>query len=452
MFISAIKTFRNKLAITGMCVVCSLSTTACFNGDDGLPILSTLFNSRLVVILKGTYATDRPLEFFEINNDRIFADADDNVLGIRNPVDNGCTPYVQPDCVPRYSNLPIFIDIGEIRLSSKNFGDAELTLVDSAESSEEFWDVVSDERQVYCSTFYSVDFSEDGCFRTGGLINYVEFMNGRGALYPSRDIGAEVYLHAGIFVRAFATGWGFAAGALAEDRFDNKDIIGSNVIPLLNYDPGIDQVTQQLLAPDWFPLHHTVVLGQETTLIKDFYYNGVVLEIRSNIKENLMMHSFINGNGDNQVVVAMSDWRRNHDDNLADQGLNMGGNVLTRARMFYPDVVNTMVIDGGVASNRHYYAVYITNEDAKGDNLPYAATPVRSGAGNELTNLMAQPYTIQCRYDCNYDGYPELVLSESPQIDVGPGPGFVFTSHPCGCGIDSATVASSACTAHPGCY
>ncbi len=428
------------------------TSTACFNGDDGLPILSNLFNNRLVVILKGTYATDRPLEFAEINSNRIFNDPDDNTAFVRNPVDNGCIPYVQPDCVPTYSDLPIFIDIGEIRLSSKNFGDVELNLVDSSESSEEFWDVVSDERQVYCNQLYSIDFSEDACFRTGGLINFVEFMNGTGALYPSRDIGAEVYYHAGVFVRAFATGWGFAAGALAEDSFDNKDIIGSNVIPLLNYDPNTDAVNQQLLAPDWFPLHHTVVFGQETTLVKDFYYNAVVLEIRSNIKENLMMHSFQNANGDNQVVVTMSDWRRNHDDNFADLGLNMGGNVLTRARMFYPDVVNTMVIDGGVASNRHYYSVYITNEDAKDDNLPLASTPVRNGAANELTNLMAQPYTLQCRYDCNYDGYPELVLNSSQQINVGPGPGFVFVNQPCGCGIDAATVAANSCTANPGCY
>ena len=429
-----------------------LVTSGCFNGDDGLPILSTLFNNRTVVILKGTYATDRPLEFSQINNNRLFRDLDDAVSTVLNPVDNGCTPYIQPNCVPNYSDLPIFIDIGEIRLSSKNFGDAELNLVDSSESSEEFWDVVSNERQVYCNQLYSIDFSEDACFRTGGLINFVEFMNGRGALYPSRDIGAEVYYHAGVFMRAYATGWGVAAGALSEDTFDNKDIIGSNIIPLLNYDPGTDAVTQQLLAPDWFPLHHSVVLGQETTLIKDFYYNAVVLEIRSNIKENMMLHSFVNSNSDNQVVVAFSDWRRNHDDSLADLGLNMGGSVLTRARMFYPDVVNTMTIDGGVASNRHYYAVYITNEDAKTENLPYAATPVRNGADNQLTNLMAQPYTLQCRYDCNYDGYPELVLSESAQIDVGPGPGFVFTSMPCGCGINSATVAASGCTAHSACY
>ncbi|MEQ9363879.1 MAG: hypothetical protein RIF32_06540, partial [Leptospirales bacterium] len=361
--------FKTRFFILPLMLV---SSTACFNGDDGLPILSTLFNNRLVVILKGTYATDRPLEFAQINNNRIFNDADDDTAFIRNPVDNGCVPYVEPNCVPTYSDLPIFIDIGEIRLSSKNFGDVELNLVDSSESSEEFWDVVSDERQVYCNQLYSIDFSEDACFRTGGLINFVEFMNGRGALYPSREIGAEVYYHAGVFMRAFATGWGIAAGALAEDRFDNKDIIGSNVIPLLNYDPNTDAVNQQLLAPDWFPLHHTVVFGQETTLIKDFYYNAVVLEIRSNIKENLMTHSFQNANGDNQVVVTMSDWRRNHDDSAADLGLNMGGSVLTRARMFYPDLVNTMVIDGGVASKRHYYSVFITNEDAKAENLPLA--------------------------------------------------------------------------------
>ncbi len=426
----------------------SLAHCNAFDGDDGLPLISTLINSRMVVILKGTYATDAPLNFNQINGDTIFRDSDDAIGNIGDPVTTGCLPFADPACMPRYSQLPIYIDIGEIRLSSRNPLDEDLTQVQNQEQSEEFWDVVSTERQVYCSQLYSIDFGEDACFQTGGLINFQEFMNGRGAVYPSRDIGSEVYLHAGVFVRAFATGWGFVNGALAEDRFDNRDIIGSNVIPLLNYDPNEDEVIQSLIAPDWFPLHHTIQLGQEPTLYKDFANNALVLEIRSNIKENMMLHSFQNANDETQSVVTMSDWRRNHDDSFDDRGINMGGSVLTRARMFYPAVTNTMIIDGGVESTRHYYAVYITNEQDQGDQLPYAATPVRSGSNNSLANLMPLPYTVQCRYDCRHDGYPEVVLSSSETIFTNNGPGVVYINLPCGCGIDPP----AGCDADPGCY
>ena len=85
-----------------------LLAAAC-NGDNGTPLLSTLINNRMFVVLKGTYATDRPLNTWQINDNRLFVDADDNILNLSNPTDSGCTPYVDVNCAPSYSDLPVFI-------------------------------------------------------------------------------------------------------------------------------------------------------------------------------------------------------------------------------------------------------------------------------------------------------------------------------------------------------
>ena len=173
----------------------------------------------------------------------------------------------------------------------------------------------------------------------------------------------------------------------------------------------------------------------------------MVLEIRFNIKENLMIHA-LNNAGQQQEVVTFSDWRRAHTITGSDLGFNMGGNVLTRARVYYPNLTSTLVISGGVQSERHYYAVYLTPETQQGENLPLAATPVRGGSDNTLGNLMTGTYTLQCRYDCNNDGYPELILREDTPFVIAQGPGFATRSLPCGCGIDPPT----GCAADTGCY
>lgn len=413
----------------------ALPAVRCEGSGDGAPLLAFLFNSRLALILKGTYATDRPLEFSQINNNRLFIDDDDSILNattLRFPDASGCRPFIDPDCVPNYNQLPMYLDIGEVRVSSQGFLNDELSGIDTSQASQEFWDVVAAERQVYCSQPYAQDFDTDSCFDTGGLINYQEFMNGRGALYPSTDIAAGAYYHAGIYVRGIVTGWGLTSGVISQDDFDNNDILGTNITPYVQYDPNVDEVSQQLLPPDWFPLHYSAEFGMETLMVKDFSYNAIVLEVRSNIKENLMLHSFVNNQGENQIAVSFSDWRRGHTDQTSDRGLNQGGNVLTRGRMFYPDYTSTLTIDGGTASTRHYYALYVSNAENKNEHLPYAATPVRQGSDNTLENIMPAPYVLQCRYDCRHDGYPEAVLSQSEEFIVGQGPGIVLRSLPCG--------------------
>ncbi len=415
-------------------MISGFALVGCFKGgDNGVPILSFLTNSRMVVLLKGTYASDNPLSAAEINNNRIFVDDDDSGIStLRSAGANACTPFVEPDCIPNRSDLPVWLDIGEIRLSTQQPGNDELLGIDSAEKSEDFWNVAADERQVYCSIPYTADPDLDNC-KLGGLVNYQELTNGRGVVYPSRDIQDGIYYHVGIYVRAIATGWGILNSGLAQDRFDNSEIFGANLTPYIQYDPNIDEVTRQLLPPDWFPLHYSVGPGQNFTLVKDdATYNAIVLEIRFNMFENMMVHRFVNPSSQTITAVAFSDWRRPNADSLADRGANMGGNVLTRARFFYPDITQTLVIDGGTRSTRHYYSVYQLTEENKTDHLPFAATPVRDGASNSLSYMMPGTYVIQCRYDCRADGYPELTLTESAAFEIPLGPGLTVQNFPCG--------------------
>ncbi len=377
-----------------------LTASAC-KGNTDEPLLSYLTNSRLVVILKGTYATDSPLTMAEINGDQLFRDAEDTL---------------DVDGLPAYSALPIFLDIGELRLSTKNFLDPLVT-IDTEKDAEKFWDVLSPTRQVYCSQPYAITFDNDTCYTTGGLINYVEFMNGRGALYPSRDVGAGTYLHAGIFLRGIVTGFSKVGGAVQIDKFDNNDVVGVNVQNILTYDPGVDEATRQGLPPQSFPLHHMLTWGQQPQMYMDHTHATVVLELRFNLKENLMVHSITPASGQLQTVVGASDWRKAHV-----QQFYAGGNILTRARMFYPDITSDITISGGTASVTHYYALYGRTEclDPQGtvscdinEWLPIAATPVRNGNNNVLKTIMPGEYTLQCRKDNVRDGYPEQVVRET---------------------------------------
>lgn len=382
--------------------------TGCGPADEG-PLLSLLTNNRMMVLLKGTYASDRPLEFSQINNNQLFID-DDNTDPAVEPIDS--------EGVPAYSNLDFFLDFGEIRLSTKSYL-SNLYDITSESDAEDFWDVVSTERQVYCSRLYSFEPDNEACIDSGGLVQFVEFFNGAGAIYPSRDVGPGTYTHAGVFMRGVFTGFQKQDGVRQTGFFDNNEIFGADVMPLLNYDPGIDLAQKAALPPQFFPLHHITYPGQQNYMTVGNGFVPLVLEIRFNLKENLMLHSY-SVQGDNpRTVVTMSDWRKPHDGQI-----NMGGNVLTRARMYYPDYTSTIRISGGTESTRHYYALYIENEclDPAGsfvcnrdqDTLPTAATPVRNGNDNTLANIPEGNYVLQCRYDSRHDGYPEVVLAEIP--------------------------------------
>lgn len=406
--------------VAGMLVSCANS------GDDNqfiYPALSLLTNNRLTVLLKATYASDEPLSFKDINDNQLFLNAD----GELDLTD-----------VPKYDKLPIYLDVGEIRLSTRNLLD-DLHTINTADASEDLWDVITTTRQVYCSDPYSLDLKYDSCYETGGLVNFQELMNGNGAVYPSRDIGKGTYLHVGLYVRAIVTGFARKNDEPSYTEFDNVEVKGHNILPHVNYNPGTDSATQQLLAPQFFPLHHRVEIGQHTTTMVPDIFSPQVLEIRFNMKENLMVHSYDTGTG-LRTVVSFSDWRINHSEQF-----DMGGNVFLRGRIFNPTLVNDLKITGGTSSTRHYYALYIENEcvdffeqpycEVNNSHLPIAATPVRDGT-NTLKNIGANNYMLQCLYDEAHDGFPEKVLGQIT-FTLGTGPN-IEEVH-CACGHSTQT-------------
>jgi hypothetical protein len=408
------------LLLTGL----SLFTACRKHNNEAL--LSHLFNQRMLVFLKGTYATDYPLSWEEINGNQLFVDADEptDLTGL-----------------PAYNSLPIFLDVGEIRLSTKGYLSLLAELNDQKDA-EKFWDTLSPVRQVYCSPTFALLNNDNSCIEKAGYTNFIELFNGRGATYPSRDVGPGAYQHAGVYVRAFYTGYLRQSGTAPIDPVYKTN--GYRMNWILGYDPGTDPAFRSVLPSQWFPLHHITYPGMQNSMYIVGEYIPLGIEIRFNLKENLMVHSFVpNNSTDPATVVGISDWRRPHAGEI-----DMGGNVLTRARIFYPDFTRTVRVSGGTKNVRYYYAIYYQGECIDGlgqptcnrdqDLLPLAATPVRSGNDNRMTYIMPGSYVIQCRYDDIRDGYPEKVLSEK-NFELPSGTGEFEISCVCGGGPDDCS-------------
>ena len=387
-------------------------------GSNGEVILSYLYNNRLSVLLKGTYATNNPLDWSDINGNKIWRDSDDTSY-----TDSECS--ISETCVPSYDNLGIYIDFGGVRISSSN---SSLSGISDA---DDFWTHLSTERQVYCSEYSTINQDFDSCRLNSGLGKYEQLMNGEGALYPTYDIPDGSYLHTGVYVRALVTSWARVSGALASTNVDNITRSGANIVNLVSV-PSL--TTDANMPPEWFPMHYRVATGQQ--LIQRSNYYPAVLEIRFNIKENLMLHSYTSST-DSSVrdVVAFSDWRVNHDhdgyvNDTAEDKTNytslLGGNVLSRSRIFYPHLVsNIKVANSSVDTTKQaYYAIYGASEEQDADsadmtlnrrnNLPYVATPARptstDSEHNLLKHIMPGEYVLECRLDDNEDGYPEKFM------------------------------------------
>ncbi len=363
-----------------------------------LPVLSSLFNNRMLLILKGTYASDNPFEYFEINNNTLFTDKDDTSLDVSS--------------LPLLSSLPIYIDFGELRIASK-YEPRGLEALQSVRDSKNFWDFIAPQRQVYCSQPYTL-FSNT-CDTDQGLVRYSELMSGFGAKYPSNDPTADSrgfdgtqYYHAGVYIRTFVTGYAIENGIpKTNTRFDNRDVIGSNIVQRNSYKPGASDIDKQTLTPLMYPIFYTAGEGhKDMTILPGF--DSYIIEMRINMKENLMVHSWTNFTGNIQTIVGFSDWRNNHAGEI-----DMGGNILLRSRVIYPETASTLNITGGTRSLNSYYALYRAEETDFTNQLPLAATPVKGSTAN-IKYIHGGNYRLKCIQDVNpVDGYPETSIRET---------------------------------------
>ncbi|MBE7410629.1 MAG: hypothetical protein HS129_00975 [Leptospiraceae bacterium] len=388
------------------------------------PLISTLFNNRMLLLLKGTYATDDPLSFEEYSNGTGKLYMDDQIDS-----GNGTDPPYDLADLPQAKDLAIFLDIGEIRISSKyQKGIGNLAAIKDARDSKKFWDFIAPERQVYCTIFYSA--TESTCHKTG-LSKINDFFSGRGAQFPSNDPTAETnygsydqqvlssqsgimdatqYYYTGVYFRSLVTGWAREAGGLVIDTvFDNHTILtgGANIVPRNNYKPGTEAAIKDATIPAMFPLLYSVQPGQNDMSIRPGA-DPYILEIRANIKENLMVHSYVNTTGNVRTLISFSDWNNNHASEA-----DMGGNLLSRARVIYPEKASSLEISGGTKSLNHYYAVFRSDEIDFRTQLPLAASPVKQGT-TKIKYIHEGNYKLQCVGDISrIDGYPDTIVRET---------------------------------------
>lgn len=400
----------------------------CANGATGLSgktsigkyagvsyaVLSSLFNNRMLLLLKLTYATDSPLNFSDYNNGtgQLYQDAQDTGAGGDPAFDLYDLPLAQ--------NLNFFIDIGEIRISSKaqqsatglDYGVTTVT------ASKKYWDFIATQRQVYCSTFYS--FGGNSCDLTSKapLVLINQLFNGEGAKFPSNDPTSSImggqsdgqptqYYASGIYVRNFVTGWARQNGGLITNTlFDNNQILtgGQNIVPRNNYYPGTTDADKSIKTPFMFPVFHSLQAGQGDMQIRGGA-DPYILEVRMNIKENLMVHSYTTTLGYVQTFIGVSDWRYNHSGEI-----DSGGNIQSRSRVIYPETASSLQITGGTKSLRHYYNVFRDGETDLINELPLASTPVKQGTSS-IKYIHSGNYILTCAQDKSpVDGYPETVV------------------------------------------
>ena len=392
-------------------------------GHQGAGLFSELINNRVRIFLKGTYATDSPLEFAQINGNRIFFDLDDQLADLQHQTDGcnleekGNTDYLK--CVPSYDNIPIYVDIGGIRLSSQT---KNIDSITNTDESDDFWETISERRQVYCSQIYTTKTSIDSCRSNNGIEKFQQFMDGSGAEYPASNISSQNYLHVGVFIRSIITGWGNVMDTPTFSNFDRALVRGTEIRSLVGSSNPLEAEPPPLNPrgiSEWFPLHFRIGQGQDLFFMPENI--PAILEIRFNIKENMMVHSYQDILNRNVRIISFSDWRKNHQHTEGTTNSQfIGGNVLTRARFYYPQLVSQIRIQNSQGDSIfHYYSLYGVEEEIDSVNhLPYAATPARSGNNNILNFIMPGKYRLECRHDEIRDGYPEKSI-ESMEIAVG---------------------------------
>ncbi|MCE9499468.1 MAG: hypothetical protein K8R21_03050 [Leptospira sp.] len=376
----------------------------------------------MLLLLKGTYATDEPLAFDEYSNGSGQLYQDDSGSGTNDPAFDLTN-------LPAAKDLPIFIDIGEIRISTQyQKGIASLTQIKDAKDSKRFWDFIAPERQVYC-TLPPYSAGDSTCRKTG-LSKMDDFLSGKGAVYPSNGPTSETYgdsaqqndatrngvtngtqyYYTGVYLRSILTGFGREnGGTIINTFFDNTQIFGGgvNIVPRNNFNPGTDDATKTTAVPQLFPLFYSVQAGQSDMTIRPGS-DPYILEIRTNFKENLMVHSYVTPLGYVDTLVGFSDWNKTHNGEP-----DMGGNLLTRSRIIYPEFASSLEISGGTKSIPHYYAVYRKDEQDFFGQLPLVSSPVKQGV-TKIKYIHEGQYRLQCRGDITrVDGNPETIVRET---------------------------------------
>ena len=292
-----------------------LSVASC----DNQAVLSHLINTRMQLILKGTYETNNPHEWSEIyQNDSLSSQSS----SINQPID--------------IKKFNFYFDFANIGLSTLN--------KQASETIDSDWSFFFRERMVLCPR----SVAEDGtnlktCQLKNGIQNLNNFFK-EGLTLKTDDIAEGNYQTLSFYLRNILTSPGNRYNSLNKiidplNFFDNKNIKGVNISNFYEYTLKDDTSKQDSrIVP---------LIDKNLNINIDASERPYTLEIRIFLKNLMMNHIWFDAQSKERLVfIGPSDWLMNHtfDDHKEaifgdkkqkpENYYRLGGNILISTRKY----------------------------------------------------------------------------------------------------------------------
>ncbi len=394
-------------------VLILLAVTSC----TGELVFSSLANTRLQLIVKGTYETNDPADWLGnfFNDDGYDAAVTDLTGSEFHSQTQAQTP----------ANLKWYIDLAEIRLARGNGRP-------SGRDPEDYWQFISQDRVLLCSQYNALqNRTLKNCREQNGREKLNQFFR-EGFEMKAYDIRAGRYNHLAMYFRKVivtpAAFFNTLSGEKITDAtatFENRGVIGYDIEERFQVKVGGSSV------PLMFPL-------EKKNLVLDIPNDEepFVLETRVFFKNNMMRHVVRTSTtlGSFVYFIAPSDHAINHQyDSLVEAG-RLGGNIALAARIYKPSQsgsvdVSGITVAGGNTIN-YIAAIPAGLTFDPSTSLAYAATKA-NGAG-VIKNLPAGEYNIIGLCDKKRretgdvlqngeDGYPETASPACAIVNITAG-------------------------------
>lgn len=392
----------------------SIATLQCTNEL----VFSSLVNTRMKIILKGTYETNNSYDAQPLyTNDSLSSLISGTLSGSELASENAS--------LTQQSQLKYYIDIAEIRMATGRGAP-------TGGNARDYWSFPARNRNLFCSKVTSNSGRNfNNCSKEDGREKLTALLD-NGLEIESSDVPSGVYPHVGIFFRRLIVDPSFSYNSSGNGKtvirafFENQAINGVDIENDYQFSPS------NLTVPMMFPLENKdlnvrVFEGDEP----------FVVEIRFFLK-NLMMKHVRSVSGGYRTFIGPSDWLYNHDYNGQHSG-RLGGHFIMSARSYMPSSVGSIQVNSNLGAYPHYYGVVPAGSafDPK-QGLPLAATRADTG---HITNLPEGQYDLYRTCD--------VKICTSANCDQAGTDGYPETAK--ACGVNPVSVVAGATASVAGC-
>lgn len=389
-------------------------------------VFSDLANPRARLILKGTYETHDPYDWFPFFND----DAYDTLTGLGGELQGTEFATITQSHTP--AQLEWYIDLAEVRIAQGQGA--------GGQEASKYWGFLTRNRLLLCSRYDALQGRElKNCKEQGGKELLKNFFT-QGIELVANDVEPKLYNHVGLYYRKIITNPAllFTENGNFQSQitavFENRGVNGMDIEERYQFSL---QGNTTLLFPLERKDFHLVIPDEE---------RPYVLEIRTFLKNNLNRHVIrVPGNGSTIYFLGPADFMINHRYNAVLQSGRLGGNILFEARVYQIGKTGTLDVSSITIANGggiNYKAAIPSGKvfDPYRE-MAYAAT---RGNGSEIANLPEGVYEIVALCDkkrrvtddaeqAGFDGFPETVSPPCAQATVTTGVVTVVPPATCTC-------------------